>query len=35
MGALRKRLGHNQPFDIKYVEIDNEDYVAEATYNYR
>ena len=31
MGALRKRLGRSKPFDIKYVEIGNEDgFVAAA-----
>jgi alpha-N-arabinofuranosidase len=35
MGALRKRLGRNQPFDVKYVEIGNEDIVATSTYAYR
>jgi alpha-N-arabinofuranosidase len=35
MGALRKRLGRSQPFDIKYVEIGNEDYFAGNTYGYR
>jgi alpha-N-arabinofuranosidase len=34
MGALRKRLGRNQPFDIKYVEIGNEDFAAMGTYAY-
>ncbi len=37
MGALRERLGRSQPFDIKYVEIDNEDFfllqVHTAFYN--
>jgi alpha-N-arabinofuranosidase len=35
MGALRKRLGRSEPFDIKYVEIGNEDFFAWKTYNYR
>jgi alpha-N-arabinofuranosidase len=35
MGALRKSLGRNQPFDIKYVEIGNEDFAAMGTYAYR
>lgn len=37
MGALRARLGHSKPFDIKYVEIGNEDGARSApqTYNYR
>ena len=30
MGALRKRLGRSEPFDIKYVEIGNEDGVGLA-----
>jgi alpha-N-arabinofuranosidase len=33
MGALRKRLGRDKPFDIKYVEIGNED--SPDTYSYR
>ncbi len=37
MGALRKRLGRSQPFDIKYVEIGNEDWESGAvkSYSYR
>jgi alpha-N-arabinofuranosidase len=35
MGALRKRLGRNAPFDIKYVEIGNEDFFATDSYRYR
>jgi alpha-N-arabinofuranosidase len=37
MGALRARLGRSKPFDIKYVEIGNEDGIRSApmTYNYR
>ncbi|CAF1624535.1 unnamed protein product [Adineta ricciae] len=37
MGALRKRLGRSQPFDIRYVEIGNEDWLgaAPSTYGYR
>jgi alpha-N-arabinofuranosidase len=35
MGALRKRLGRNAPFDIKYVEIGNEDFFATNSYRYR
>ena len=35
MGALRKSLGRAQPFDIKYVEIGNEDFVAAESYRYR
>jgi alpha-N-arabinofuranosidase len=37
MGALRKRLGRSQPFDIKYVEIGNEDGIGPAfnSYSYR
>ena len=37
MGALRKSLGRAQPFDLKYVEIGNEDFIypASSTYNYR
>jgi alpha-N-arabinofuranosidase len=35
MGALRKSLGRDKPFDIKYVEIGNEDIVATDSYKYR
>ena len=35
MGALRKSLGHAEPFDIQYVEIGNEDFFPWTTYNYR
>ena len=35
MGALRKRLGREKPFDIKYVEIGNEDFFAADSYKYR
>ena len=35
MGALRERLGRSQPFDIKYVEIGNEDIFAANSYHYR
>jgi alpha-N-arabinofuranosidase len=35
MGALRKSLGRDKPFDIKYVEIGNEDFFAMDTYSYR
>jgi alpha-N-arabinofuranosidase len=37
MGALRARLGRSKPFDIRYIEIGNEDFVphAETTYGYR
>jgi alpha-N-arabinofuranosidase len=37
MGALRERLGRSQPFDIKYVEIGNEDWInpAPSSYGYR
>ncbi len=37
MGALRARLGRSKPFNIKYVEIGNEDGIRTApkTYNYR
>jgi alpha-N-arabinofuranosidase len=36
MGALRARLGRSKPFDIRYVEIGNEDGGrAEPTYRYR
>jgi alpha-N-arabinofuranosidase len=35
MGALRKRFGRTQPFDIKYVEIGNEDFFATSSYSYR
>jgi alpha-N-arabinofuranosidase len=35
MGALRARLGRSQPFDIRYVEIGNEDFFARNTYSYR
>jgi alpha-N-arabinofuranosidase len=35
MGALRKRCGRSEPFDIKYVEIGNEDFFAWTTYAYR
>jgi alpha-N-arabinofuranosidase len=34
MDALRKSLGRNQPFGIKYVEIGNEDFAAMGTYAY-
>jgi alpha-N-arabinofuranosidase len=35
MGALRKCLGRAEPFDIKYVEIGNEDFFPWTTYDYR
>lgn len=35
MGALRQHLGRAQPFDIRYVEIGNEDFFASSTYSYR
>jgi alpha-N-arabinofuranosidase len=35
MGALRKSLGRAEPFDIKYVEIGNEDSYGWTTYVYR
>jgi alpha-N-arabinofuranosidase len=37
MGALRARLGRSEPFNIKYVEIGNEDNLGPAkdTYSYR
>ncbi|CAF1576697.1 unnamed protein product [Adineta ricciae] len=37
MGALRKRLGRSQPFDIRYVEIGNEDFLGPvpSSYGYR
>ncbi|CAF1113755.1 unnamed protein product [Rotaria sordida] len=35
MGVLRERLGRSQPFDIKYVEIGNEDFFAADSYSYR
>ncbi|CAF1096502.1 unnamed protein product [Adineta steineri] len=37
MGALRKQLGRSEPFDIRYVEIGNEDWLGAAinTYDYR
>jgi alpha-N-arabinofuranosidase len=37
MGALRARLGRSKPFDLRYVEIGNEDFArrAEPTYGYR
>ncbi|CAF4511322.1 unnamed protein product, partial [Rotaria magnacalcarata] len=35
MGALRERLGRSEPFDIKYVEIGNEDFFAASSYSYR
>ena len=35
MGALRKSLGRAKPFDIKFVEIGNEDFFAWTTYGYR
>jgi alpha-N-arabinofuranosidase len=35
MGALRKRLGRDKPFDLKYVEIGNEDNFASGSYSYR
>ena len=35
MGALRARLGRSKPFDIKYVEIGNEDFFSSDTYQYR
>ncbi|CAF4787960.1 unnamed protein product, partial [Rotaria sp. Silwood2] len=30
MGALHERLGRSQPFDIKYVEIGNEDFLLQV-----
>lgn len=33
-GALRASHGHNEPFDIKYIEIGNEDWFSQ-TYPYR
>jgi hypothetical protein len=37
LGALRAHLGRSKPFDIRYVEIDNEDAATGAgtTYVYR
>ena len=35
MGAPRKSLGRSQPFDIKYVEIGNEDFYSASSYAYR
>lgn len=35
MGALRALLGRTKPFDIKYVEIGNEDFFGADTYRYR
>ena len=35
MGALRKSLGRTEPFDIRFVEIGNEDFFAWNTYGYR
>lgn len=35
MGALRKSLGRAQPFDLRYVEIGNEDFFAVDSYRYR
>ena len=35
LGELRARLGRNKPFDIKYIEIGNEDFFAADTYQYR
>lgn len=35
MGALRKSLGRTEPFDIRFVEIGNEDFFAWDTYVYR
>ena len=37
MGVLRKRLDRSQPFDIKYVEVGNEDWIgpASSSYSYR
>ena len=37
LGALRERMGRKKPFDIKYVEIGNEDWYDDAikTYEYR
>lgn len=35
MGALRRSLGRAKPFDIKYVEIGNEDFFAPDSYRYR
>jgi alpha-N-arabinofuranosidase len=33
-GAMRARDGHPAPFDLKYVEIGNEDFFS-TTYDYR
>ena len=37
MGALRAQLGRQNPFDLRYVEIGNEDFIdpAPSTYSYR
>jgi alpha-N-arabinofuranosidase len=35
IGVLRAQLGRSKPFDIKYVEIGNEDFFAANTYSYR
>jgi alpha-N-arabinofuranosidase len=35
MGALRKHLGRDKPFDVKYVEIGNEDFFSVDSYKYR
>lgn len=37
MGALRAQLGRRNPFDLRYVEIGNEDFIdpAPSTYSYR
>lgn len=33
-GAMRVRDGHPEPFDLKYVEVGNEDFFS-TTYDYR
>ena len=35
LGAMRKSMGRAQPFDIKYVEIGNEDFLDPNSYRYR
>ncbi|KAL0958307.1 hypothetical protein HGRIS_000452 [Hohenbuehelia grisea] len=34
-GALRASLGHPAPFNLKYIEVGNEDFFAADTYPYR
>ncbi|KAI0076533.1 glycoside hydrolase family 51 protein [Panus rudis PR-1116 ss-1] len=33
--ALRASLGHPQPFNLRYIEVGNEDFFASGTYPYR